>query len=65
MSDIATVIQRGRLNDYGDGVAHGFETVLRLLLGESVDGAPAFAGPLTPETREWAETALARIEGSK
>jgi hypothetical protein len=58
-------IQRARLNDYGDGVAHGFETVLRLLLGEPVDGAAPFAGPLTPEAERWARAALARIDAAK
>jgi hypothetical protein len=61
VSSYAEIIKRARLNDYGDGVAHGFETVLRLLLGEPVDGAAPYDGPLTPECEAWARDALARL----
>ena len=47
---------------YGQGVAHGFETTLRLLLGETVDGTVGFLGPLTPECEAWAREALSRLE---
>lgn len=47
---------------YGQGIAHGFETTLRLLLGETVDGTVGYLGPLTPECEAWARMALARLE---
>lgn len=49
-------------HEYGQGVAHGMRTTLRLLLGRDTDGAPAFPGPLTPECERWALVALDRVE---
>lgn len=48
--------------EYAQGIAHGMRTTLLLLLGEGTDGAPAFPGPLTPETERWARESLARVE---
>lgn len=61
MSTLQEVVQRARLKDYAEGISDGIEMALRLLLGESTDGAAPFTGPMTPECESWARDALARL----
>lgn len=62
---VSDVIRQARLGDYGDGVAHGMETTLRLLLGEPADGGYPCPGPLTDETVAWAQRALHKLEEAR
>lgn len=50
---------------YGQGVAHGFETTLRLLLGEPADGGVPYGGELPPDCVAWARSALRALDASR
>lgn len=48
---------------YAKGVQDGMETTLTLLLGRDAGGGVPYQGNLNQSAREWAEAALARIQG--
>lgn len=53
--------EAAKIRDFAEGVTHGFETALRLFLGEAADGGAPCPQPLPPEAERWARDALARL----
>lgn len=57
----AKVAQQALARQYGEGVLHGMQTTLTLLLGEPADGGVPYMGaPLPEDAIRWAEQALAK-----
>lgn len=47
---------------YAEGLVDGMRITLQLLLGQQAEGGEPFNGPLTVETRAWAERALRKVK---
>lgn len=62
---IGPMIGEELLRQYGEGMRDGFEAVLRLVIGESVDGAEPYSGPVPDELRAWAGECLGRVRGDR
>ena len=61
-----TPTQAALIREYRRGLIDGYETTLRLLLGQpDSDGVPYTGPALPPEAEAWARQALARIEAAK
>lgn len=65
LSDWAEQGRHRLAEQYAFGCADGMRITLQLLLGQQAEGGQPFSGPLTVETRAWAERALQTLKGDK
>ena len=56
-----TLVESVLRSQYAEGVADGFEIVLRLVMGEEASGAPPYVGPRPAELEAWCAKALLRL----
>lgn len=60
-----TIVNPALLRAYAEGMRDAYESVLKIILGQPVDGADPYTGPVPDELRAWATECLGRVQGDQ